>query len=287
VYGARVSTGLTAVKLLPLVTLALAGMWFAGGSHEPISAVRPGLDTLGNAALLAFFACMGFESAAVLAGEARNPRRDLLPGLVGGAAGAAVLYVLLVMVCFWLVPDLAGARRPLADAAAALAGPAGAAAMAVAAAISCAGNITVSMVVSPRVLYALAEQGDVPRICSAVDPNRRTPAVAIVTFALLVLALTLTGTFVYLATFSAMTRLLTYASTCGALVVLRRRDGPAPVSVPGGPLLAALALGSTAAALATTTGPALRDLSIALTVGFILRAVSTLRRPVDSMHPST
>jgi amino acid transporter len=195
--------------------------------------------------------------------------------------------VLLVLVCFWLVPDLARAKRPLADAAAVLVGPAGAVAMALAAAVSCAGNATVSMIVSPRVLYALAEQGDVPRICSAVHPARRTPAIAIVTYAVLVWALTLTGTFVYLATFSAMTRLLTYASTCGALIALRRRDGPAPVSVPAGPFLAALALGSTAAALATTTGSALRDLAIALTLGFVLRALPAIRRRVGSLHPST
>jgi len=140
------------------------------------------------------------------------------------------------------------------------------------------------MVVSPRVLYALAEQGGVPRILSSVHAGRHTPAVAIVVFAGLVWALTLTGTFVYLATFSAITRLLTYASTCGALVALRRRDGPAPVSIPAGPLLAGLSLAATVAAVATTTGTAVRDLSIALAFGLALRALPMLLRRASAMR---
>jgi amino acid transporter len=280
VYGALASTVLTVVKLVPLVILALAGMWFVNRAPEMAWPTGPRLDTLGDAVLLAFFACMGFESAAILAGESRTPRRDLLPGLVGGVSGATVLYALLLVVCFWHVPALARASRPLADAAAALAGPAGAVAMALTAAFSCAGNLSVSMVVSPRVLYALAEQGDVPRIFSSVHAWRRTPAVAILTHAALVWVLTLTGTFVYLATFSATTRLLTYASTCAALIALRKRDGPAPVTIPAGGLLAALALASTAAALSTTSGSAVRDLSIALALGFALRALPASRRRV-------
>ena len=76
-----------------------------------------------------------------------------------------------------------------------------------------------------------------------------------------------TGT-VYLATFSAIARMLTYASTCAALIVLRRRDGPAPISIPLGPLWSVLAVVCTFLALGTTTGTALRDVSIAVAAGF-------------------
>jgi len=77
--------------------------------------------------------------------------------------------------------------------------------------------------------------------------------------------LTVSGTFVYLATFSAMARLLTYGSTCAALIVLRRRDGPAPVAVPWGRALSVLsilvataAIIATAAAIPETSRPPMR-----------------------------
>ena len=86
--------------------------------------------------------------------------------------------------------------------------------------------------------------------------------------------MTVSGTFVYLATFSAIARLLTYASTCGALIVLRRQAGPAPVSIPFGPTLAVIALATTASALASTSGAAVRDVSIALAAGWIGRTLT-------------
>jgi amino acid transporter len=221
---------------------------------------------------------MGFETAAVISGELQHPGRDLAVGMLGGVVGTGLLYLLLLFVCLATVPDLANARRPLADAAGALIGPAGAIAIAAAATLSTGANLTGWMIASPRVLYALGAQGDLPAVFAKVDPVRRTPAVAIVTSASLVWLLTVSGTFVYLATFAALSRLLTYASTSAALIVLRKREGPAPIVVPYGPLWSVLALLCTTAALATTTGTAVRDVSIALALGWVIRMAGRLRR---------
>jgi hypothetical protein len=66
-----------------------------------------------------------------------------------------------------------------------------------------------------------------------------------------------------------------YASTCAALPVLRRRDGPAPVSMWFGPGWGVLALLCSAAALGTTSGTAVRDVSLAVALGMAGR--STIR----------
>jgi len=273
VRGALASNVLTALKLLPLVLLAFAGVGLAGWTSRPSSAPHS-LDELGGAVLIAFFACMGFETAAVIAGEVRNPHRDLPAGILGGIVGVGVLHTFLMLACFLTVPDLAHAHRPLADAAAALVGPQGATVVSLTAVLSCAGSLAVWMIVSPRVLYALAGQGDLPGVFAGVDPIRHTPGVAIVSSALLVWLLTVSGTFVYLATFSAMARLLMYASTCAALLVLRRRDGPAPIPIPLGPLWAVLALLCSLVALGTTTGTAVRDVSIAIGLGWAGRTAT-------------
>jgi hypothetical protein len=73
---------------------------------------------------------------------------------------------------------------------------------------------------------------------------------------------------------------LTYASTCGALIVLRQSAGPAPTPIPFGPTLAVIALVATATALASTSGAAVRDVTIALAVGWIGRTLTQRLRPV-------
>jgi len=236
------------------------------------------LGDLGGAVLVAFFACMGFETVTVLSGEVRRPRRDLAAGLLGGMSVVAILYTLLMIACLRAVPDLAHASRPLAAAAAAALGAHGAAIVSMTAVLSCAGALTANMLTTPRALYALAEHGDLPSVLASVNAERRTPAVAIFVSAATIWLLTASGTFVYLATFSAMARLLMYGSTCAALIVLRRRDGPAPVVVPWGPALSVLSILVAVAAIVATAGAAIRDLTIAVALGWALRLVLRHRR---------
>jgi len=256
----------------------MGGLWLAQERAPPLPPPSS-LDGLGNAALVAVFACIGFEPAMVLAGEVRT-QRDLPSGLLGGLAGAAALYVFLLWTCFRAVPDLANSTRPLADAAVVLVGPAGATLVLLTAVVACAGTLSGWMTVSPRVLYALAAQRDMPTVLAEVHSVYRTPAAAILVSACLVWLMTVSGTFVYLASFAAITRLLTYASTAGALLVLRRRLGPAPLPIPGGPILAVLAVATVGLTLGSLTGTAVRDVAIALALGWAWRVASRRALPV-------
>ena len=277
VWGAQANNVLTVAKLLPLILLALAGLRTVTWTSPDLSAPAS-IETLSGTALIALFACVGFEAPTILAGEMRNPRRDLPRAILGGLAGVGALYTVLLLVCVRNVPDLAHARRPLADAAQTLFGTPGATLMTLTAVFSCAGTLSVGMLALPRLLYALAAQGDLPRIVAGVNTKWRTPSVAIATSAVIVWTLTVSGTFVYLATFSAMARLLTYASTCAALLVLRRRDGPAPIAIPCGALWGVLALVYTVVALGTTSGTEVRDLTVAVILGMAGRSLSTMHR---------
>jgi amino acid transporter len=260
----------TTLKAAALLLLVVAGLWFGGVAlAPPVSST--GLAEIGGAVALTIFACMGFEHATIVAGEARNPRRDLPASILWGVCCSGVLYALVLMVCFRVVPDLSHSQRPLADAAAALGGPTGAMAMSLTAAFSCASSLTVWMLVVPRLLFVLGGQGSLPRIFATVAVGR-TPVAAIVGTALLVWVLTITGTFLYLATFAAIARILMYASTCAALIALRRRDGLAPITIPFGPFLSIVSLLLTLLVLGTTSGTAVRDVLIASGVGGALRA---------------
>lgn len=273
VQGALSVTIFTVAKITPLLLLVLGALWL-GRWGLASSAPPASLAGLGEAALVAIFACVGFEPATILAGEARNPRRDMPVGLLGGLIGSGALYVLLLLTCLQTVPDLATSTRPLADAATALVGPVGSMLVLLTAVVACGGSLSGWMTASPRILSALAAQRDVSPALAALHPVHRTPAAAIVVSALLVWVMTVSGTFVYLASFSAITRLLTYASTAGALIVLRRRIGPAPVSVPAGPMLAVIAIATVLATVVSVTGAAVRDVGIALALGWLWRTAS-------------
>ncbi len=282
--GALVGNLLTIAKLLPLGLIALAGLWFAGWNNLPVTEPRAP-DGLMDALLLALFACVGFDVAAVVAGEMRDPRRDLPVSIMGGLAISCLLYLLLMLACFGVLQDTAASKLPLTDVASAFIGPVGGILMAVAAVISTAGGNAVQMLVSPRGIFALAEAGDLPRSFAAVHPNWRTPYVAIIAYAVVAWLLAVTGTFKYLLAIFVISRMLAYGSTAAALIVLRRREGPAPVQVPGGIAIAVLSLAACVALLFTASRQAVRDVVIVILIGFAIRAVVHWRDGRSTVRP--
>ena len=103
---------LTVAKLLPLLPLAVAGLWLAGWQSPP-TAAPTGPAALGQALLLTLFACFGFEQAAVVAGEMRDPRRDLPVGVLGGVAitaAAVSLYQTVAPTCVGVAPPTSSTR---------------------------------------------------------------------------------------------------------------------------------------------------------------------------------
>jgi APA family basic amino acid/polyamine antiporter len=270
--GAWTGNLLTIAKLVPLGLIAIAGLWYAGWNELPAAEPREP-DGLLDAMNLALFACVGFDVAAIVSGEMRNPRRDLPVSILGGLGISCLLYLLLMIACFGILPDTAATKLPLTDVAEHFLGPAGATLMALAAVVSTAGGLAVQMLVSPRNLFALGEAGDLPRTISAVHRAFRTPHVAILVYALLSWILAITGAFKYLLAIFVIARMLVYGSTAAALIVLRRREGPAPVAIPGGTLVSLLALAACAALIATQSFQAVRDVVIVLAVGLAIRAL--------------
>ena len=269
-HGAWVGNLLTIAKMLPLSLIALAGLWFAGWNDIPTTAPQQP-NGLTDGLLLTLFACFGFEAAAVVTGEMREPRHDIAISILAGLGISCALYLLLMLACFGVLPDTAASALPLADVAKHFLGPAGSTIMAIAAVVSCAGGLAVAILVSPRNIFALGESGDLPPAFAAVHPAWQTPHVSIIVYAVLSWLFAVTGTFEYLVNFFVISRILAYGSTSAALIVLRRREGPAPVPIPGGQLIAVAALLSCAGIVLTTSWTAVRDVAIALAVGFAIR----------------
>lgn len=283
--GAWTGNLLTIAKMLPLGLIAIAGLWYAGWNDIPASEPREP-DGMLNALNLALFACVGFDVAAIVSGEMRDPRRDLPVSILGGLAISCLLYLLLMLACYGILPDTAASRLPLTDVAEHFIGPAGATLMALAAVVSTAGGLAVQMLVSPRNIFALAEAGDLPRPVAAVHRAFRTPHVSIIVYAVLSWILAITGAFKYLLAIFVIARLLVYGSTAAALMVLRRREGPAPVPVPGGLAVAVVALAACVAVVATQSWQAVRDVVIVVAVGLAVRALVRRRESRSKVRAS-
>ena len=207
-----------------------------------------------QAILIMMFAFGGFESALLPAGEMRDPKRDLAFALLVGLAIVAAVYVLVQLVVVGVVADAAAAKAPIASAFGILLGPPGLTLASIAAMVSVYGWTTGATLAQPRVIHAMAARGELPGALARVHPRFRTPAFAILLFAAASLALALAGSFAANATFAAIVRLVYYALTCAALIVLRRRDGEAPgFRLLAGPVFAALGIGFCAWLLTTRT----------------------------------
>ena len=90
--------------------------------------------------------------------------------------------------------------------------------------VSMTGNNMGQLLNGSRTIFALAENGDLPRWFGKVHPEYRTPSNAILFGAGVALVLALSGSFVALAAVSAIARLVMYLAVCMATLVLRKRD---------------------------------------------------------------
>lgn len=268
-----VSNALTAGKLVPILLFIAAGLLFLN-RHAFSFATAPSFGNFSQSALLLVFTFSGFEYAGILAGEARDPRRDVPFAVLGAIAGAGLLFVLIQVVCIGTLPNLAASHQPLADASRRILGPAGAAAMMFTAMLASAGTLSVQMLAAPRLLFALAEQEQLPPIFAAIHPRFSTPAVSILVSAAVMLAFTVMSRFIYALTLGALLRLLTYTATCAAMLALRgRKDFPGRIRIPARGLLAWAGLSFCIWLMFSSPWRELRDTVVAAALGLLIYVV--------------
>jgi basic amino acid/polyamine antiporter, APA family len=270
---------LTVGKLAPLLIFVAFGLLHLDPRlfvHTP----APLNAHFAEAVLLLGFAFVGWESVVVAAGETRNPQRDLPFALIAGVGAVAMLYLLNQLVCVGTLPQLATSERPIVDAARSFFGTGGVVLIAVGAVMAMLGTLTVAMLTISRVQYAMAVAGQLPRSLAAVHPRYRTPHVSVVLCGILVLGITLSGSFVYLLTVSTISRLSVFAVTCAALPKLRRM-GNVPAArfrLWGGPLIPCAALVSIAWLLASCSWIETRDVTILILFGALVYWLGAWRK---------
>jgi amino acid transporter len=231
---------LTIGKLTPLVIFIFLGLHY-GSLAELVPAAPIDWSMVGASALVLIFAYGGYEVVPVPAGEAKDPVRAVPFAMIATILISGAVMCLVQIVAVGTFPGLSASRTPLADAAVLFIGASGALLMTTGGVVSMSGNNMGQALSGSRNLFALAEQGDLPRVFGRVHARFRTPDFAILFTSAVALALALSGSFATLAKTSALARLVVYAGTAAAVLALRR-SGPAPFTIPLGPAVPVLAL---------------------------------------------
>jgi APA family basic amino acid/polyamine antiporter len=235
--GGLVLDVLSALKVLALVGLGIAGLALSGRSiHELSATPTPAAASFGVALIAALWAYDGWNNVGYLAGEVRNPRRNVPLAMVGGIAIVGVLYVLLnLAIQLALSPDeLARSAHPAIDAATRLAGSRAGTAILFCILLSTVGCVHGLVMGGARVPYAMAKDGVVPATLTRLTPHTHVPSAALVLQMAWSIVLVVSGTYDQLFTYVIAAAFIFYGLCAVAVIVLRRRspDAERAFSVP-------------------------------------------------------
>jgi len=243
--GSGLQSALTALKLVALLALVVAGLRFGGGAWatpaaplaEPAASPEPA--GLGGALLAALFTFGGWQSVTFTTAETVAPERTVPRALIGGLLLVLALYLALNVAYLSVLPlpAIAASQHVAADVGAALAGPAGRVAIAGLAALSALGALAGMVLVGPRVWHALAAEGGAPRQLAAVHRRHRTPHVALAVQALWASLLVAFDSYRALYSRALVVEWLFFALLGPAVILLRRRGVPREFSAPLHPLV--------------------------------------------------
>jgi APA family basic amino acid/polyamine antiporter len=229
---------MTLIEIGGLLLLVAAGVTSDAPIVARLPEIVPGatdwalLAGLVGTTLLAVFAFIGFEGLANVAEEVRDPKRNLPRAIFLTLAISTLLYVCVVWIALVAVghADLAQSDAPLALVFERLTGLSPRS-MSFIALIATLNGIIVQIIMSSRVLYGLARQGDLPAAFGAVGTKTHTPVVATAVTTALVLALAWTLPLHDLAEVTARLTLVVFAVVNVSLIRIKRRPMPPPPGI--------------------------------------------------------
>ena len=231
VHATRLVSAATLLKLVPLLIFVVVGAGAARGANF-VQTVRPDSTGLGQALILAMFAFTGMEISLCASGEVTEPARTIPRALALAMVGVTLLYVAIQVVAQGVLgPALAHSSVPLADAMGRI-HPGLRLLMLAGAAVSMFGLLSSELLGNPRVLFAFARDGLLPRVLARVHAANRVPHVAILVNAGIAMGFALIGSFAQLAIWSTLATAPLYMLGCAAAWRLAQRG----VAQAGAPL---------------------------------------------------
>jgi basic amino acid/polyamine antiporter, APA family len=234
--GSNVQSALMVLKILAIAALIVCGLtvdseWSVLSRQLSASGVATtAIDAsiiapFGAAMVPVLFAYGGWQNSGFVAGEMRQPRRDLPRALLIGVAGVIVLYLLVNFVCLHaLGPEgLANTSTPASEVMWLALGEKGRRIIAVGIAISTLGFLSGGMLTAPRVYFAMAEDGMFFKSVAWLHPRVRVPIVAIALQGALAVVIAMSGRYEQILNYVVSVDSLFFGLTAVCLFSLRKQ----------------------------------------------------------------
>jgi basic amino acid/polyamine antiporter, APA family len=252
--GSSAQSVLMVLKIGALAGLIAAGLLLsrpAGTSAQPANGSLLGL---GAALVPVLFAYGGWQTSCFVAGEMRDPRRDLPRALLAGVGGVIALYTLVAISCLRTLGPVELARTgvPALEVMTRALGRKGAVAISAGIAVSTLGFLSQSILTAPRVYFAMAEDGVFFHRVATVHPRTRVPVVAIALQGILTIVIALSGTFEVILNYVVSIDFVFFALTACCVFVFRRRGVRGSFAMPGHPFTTAAFILVCASVVAST-----------------------------------
>ena len=258
--GSGVQSLFMVLRIAGVALLVACGGWFLWRHGAPGVSWHPVLDrpvsfnlltVFGATMVPILFAYGGWQTSNFIAGEIRDPRRNLPRALLLGVLGVIALYVSVNFIYVeTLTPSgLAASGTPASSVMLRALGHFGESVIAIAIAISTIGFLSQSMLTYPRVYFAMADDGVLPRGIARLSERSRAPVAAIVLQGAVTIAVVLLGTFEQILSYVVVMDWLFFGLTASCIFVFRAREKragapeaaePRGYRVPGHPWTTAL-----------------------------------------------
>jgi basic amino acid/polyamine antiporter, APA family len=239
----------TLLKVAIIVGIVAVGFSYSGGTWANFSTefagARGGMAGFFAALVAALWAYDGWNDLNMVAGEIRNPQRNIPLGLIWGVATVGVLYILVNAAVQYVLPAaaVAASERPASDAVALVLGRAGAGLVSAGMAVSMLVTLNGTIMSGARVPFAMARDGYFFKAIAEVHPRFHTPSVAIVAQGgLAIVLLLLGGSFRQFFSLAIFAEWLFYMIAGSTVFVFRRHEPEAvrPYRILGYPAVPAI-----------------------------------------------
>ena len=231
------------LKLIAIAALVLFGLSVTSAPPSALARSTSSAPTLWNS-LTAFgaalipvqFAYGGWQTSCFVAGEVREPQKNLPRGLLLGVLGVIAVYLSVSFVCVHALGPvgLSQTKIPASSVMQLALGENGARIIAAGIAVSTIGFLSQSMLTTPRVYFAMAEDGLF--FASLAKLNRaRVPAFAIALQGAVAILITFSGRYEQILNYVVSVDVIFFALTAGCVFVFRHRrktDSPPPAASP-------------------------------------------------------
>jgi APA family basic amino acid/polyamine antiporter len=223
--GALVQKIFTLAKVAGLLLIIGSAFLWSGTVAATSQPVVGGFSVSGfGVALIAcVLACDGWVQLSFVAGEIRNPRRNILLALGIGSAVCTAIYLLANVAYLRVlsIPEIAASDHVAAAVAARLMGSGGGKLVSLIILMSIVGTLNGCFLTSPRIYFAQARDGLFFRRFANVHPRHQTPSFAIVAQAVWAAALLVTGSFESLLDYAMFALWLSYGAMVAGVIILR------------------------------------------------------------------